>query len=71
MNEEYLQRIFEAINGEDKGFDFNAFKRDMSTNSDYNRKVFEAIGGEGKGFRRGSEKNLSHLGRVGCSGIFA
>lgn len=50
MNEEYLKKIFEAIGGEEKGYNYNDFTSAMSSNSDYNQKVFNAIGGEGKGY---------------------
>ncbi len=50
MNEEYVKKLFKAINGEEKGYDYNLFVQRLSGSDEYNRAVFNAIDGEQKGY---------------------
>ena len=61
MNEEYLKKVFEAIGGNEKGYNYDSFVSTMSDNKDYNKKVFEAIGGSEKGYNYISFSELTGL----------
>lgn len=50
MNEDYVKKLFQAIGGEEKGYDYDLFVQRLSDSEEYNKAVFNAIGGEEKGY---------------------
>ena len=39
MNEKYIKQLYDFIGGKDAGFDYDAFKNDISTNEEYNKEI--------------------------------
>ena len=49
MNEKYIKQLYDFIGGKDAGFDYDAFKNDISTNEEYNKEIFDYAYGEQEG----------------------